>query len=165
MKPGCSPRGYKWVDRNSTTLDDEHALWQELHYKRLFADLSSGFQVRLEERFIQGVDGALPRLRLMQHLSHPIGESRNYVTGFGAIRLNLDEKGDGPPSGLEQTRILFGLGRHIGERIQLEGGYLWQYERERLVENESNHVLRLFLVFNTRAKRVKKPRPQDFQRH
>ena len=118
----------------------------------------------MEERFIQNVSGVLPRLRLLQHLSHPIGESRNYWTGFGAIRLNLDEKGQGPVSGFEQSRIFVGLGRHIGERIQFEGGYLWQYERERDAENRSNHVIRLFIVFNTKAKRIKKPQPRDLFR-
>ena len=156
--------GHKWIDRNSQILGDEHEPWQELHYNKTIDDLSSGFQLRLEERFIQNIDGVLPRLRLLQHLSHPIGESPNYVTGFGAIRFNLDEKGEGPVSGFEQSRIFVGLGRHIGERVQLEGGYLWQYERERTVENRSNHVIRFFLVFNTQAKRIQKPRQRDFYR-
>lgn len=63
----------------------------------------------MEERFIQNVSGVLSRLRLLQHLSHPIGESRNYWTGFAAIRLNLDEKGQGPVSGFEQSRTLSDL--------------------------------------------------------
>ena len=39
----------------------------------MFNDLVTGFEVRLEERFIEDMAGPINRLRLLQHLSHPIG--------------------------------------------------------------------------------------------
>jgi hypothetical protein len=123
--------------------------------------LVTGLQVRLEERFIDDIGGVIPRLRFLTHVSHPLGESRNYVTGFGAIRFNLDDKGEGPVSDFEQSRIFAGLGRHIGDRIQFEAGYLWRYKRERTGADRSDHAIRFHLVLNTRAKDIKKPGSRD----
>ena len=101
--------GYKFIDKYHQA--NEHDLWQETHCNKKFGDLATGFQIRLEERFIDDIGGVIPRLRLLQHLSHPLGQSPNYVTGFGAIRLNLDNKGKGPVSGFEQSRIYAALGK------------------------------------------------------
>jgi hypothetical protein len=134
---------------------------QEGHYNKKCGDLVTGFQLRLEERFIDDMDGVIPRLRFLQHVSHPIGESPLYLTGFGEIRINLDDKGQGPASGFEQSRIYAGLGRHFGERIQFEAGYLWRYEEKRTGDDLSDHAIHFKLVFNTKVKRVKKPTSRD----
>ena len=65
--------GYKYVDKYQKS--DEHDLWQETHLNRKFGDLVSGFQIRLEERFSDEFSGVIPRLRLLQHVSHPLGET------------------------------------------------------------------------------------------
>jgi hypothetical protein len=151
--------GYKYIDKYHQA--NEQDIWQESHFNKTFDDLVTGFQVRLEERFIDDMDGVIPRLRFLEHLSHPIGDSPYYLTGFGAVRFNLDDKGSGPVAGFEQSRIYAGLGRHIGERIQFEVGYLWRYEEERSGDDLNDHAIRLRMVFNTKAKRIKKPHPRD----
>ena len=151
--------GYKYIDKYRKA--NEHDLWQEGHFNKTFDDLVTGFQVRLEERFIDDIDGVIPRLRFLEHVSHPIGDSRCHLTGFGAIRFNLDDKGQGPVSGFEQSRIYAGLGRHIGEHIQFEVGYLWRYEEERLGGDLNDHAIHFQLVFNTKGKQVKKPNSRD----
>ena len=151
--------GYKYIDKYQKA--NEQDLWQESHFNKTFDDLVTGFQVRLEERFIDDIDGVIPRLRFLEHVSHPIGDSRCYLTGFGAIRFNLDDKGQGPVSGFEQSRIYAGLGRHFGEHIQFEVGYLWRYEEKRTGDDLSDHALHFLLVFNTKGKQVKKPHPRD----
>jgi hypothetical protein len=124
-------------------------------------DLVTGYQVRLEERVIDDIDGVLPRLRLLTHMSHPLGESPFYLTGFGAVRFNLDNKGEGPVSGFEQSRLSLSLGHHIGDHIQFEAGYLWRYELERGQDDKSDHAVHLYVLVNTKAKRVKKPAHRD----
>jgi hypothetical protein len=151
--------GYKYIDKYQQA--DEQDIWQEGHYNKKFGDLATGFQVRLEERFLGDINGVIPRLRFLEHVSHPIGETPYYLTGFGAIRFNLDDKGQGPVSGFEQSRIYAGLGRHIGDRIQFEAGYLWRYELERVGADKSDHAIRLHLVVNTKRKETKKPDHRD----
>jgi hypothetical protein len=151
--------GYKYVDKYRKANEQDH--WQEITLNKTFDDLVTGYQVRLEERLIDGIDGILPRLRFLTHVSYPIGDSPSYLTGFGAVRFNLDDKGEGPVSGFEQSRIYAGLGRHFGERIQFEVGYLWRYEEKRTGDDLSDHAIHFKLVFNTKGKRIKKPHPRD----
>jgi hypothetical protein len=151
--------GYKYIDKYHEA--NEQDIWQEGHFNKTFDDLVTGFQVRLEERFIDGIDGVIPRLRFLEHVSYPIGDSRCYLTGFGAIRFNLDDKGQGPVSGFEQSRIYADLGRHFGDRIQFEVGYLWRYEEKRTGDDRSDHAIHFLLVFNTKGKRIRKPHSRD----
>jgi hypothetical protein len=151
--------GYKYIDKYRKA--DEQDLWQETHCNKKIDDLVTGFQVRLEERFIDDIGGVIPRLRLLQHLSHPLGESPNYLTGFGAVRFNLDDKGTGPVSGFEQSRVYAALGRHFGDRVQFECGYLWRYEEERSGFDLNDHAIHFQLLINTKRKRVKKPSVRD----
>ena len=151
--------GYKYVDKYQKS--DEHDLWQETHLNRKFGDLVSGFQIRLEERFSDEFSGVIPRLRLLQHVSHPLGETPNYITGFGAVRFNLDNKGEGPVSGFEQSRIYAALGRHFGDYVQFECGYLWRYEEERSGIDRNDHAVHFQVLVNTKAKKNKKPTVRD----
>jgi len=151
--------GYKHIDRNGDS--DEHDVWQEIGSNRKFDDLVTGWQVRLEERFYNGVSGMIPRLRFLTHASHPIGASPYYLTGFGAVRFNLDDKGQGPVSGFEQVRAFAGIGRHIGDHVLLECGYLYRFERERSLADNSDHTLNMHLTINTKAKPTRKPHPRD----
>ncbi len=151
--------GYKYIEKYHEA--NEQDLWQEIHFNKKVKNLVTGLQLRLEERFIDDLNGVIPRLRVLEHVSHPIGESHHYVTGFGAIRFNLDDKGQGPVSGFEQSRIYAALGRHIGARVQFEVGYLWRYEEERDSADRSDHAIHFQLMYNTRTKRIKKPTARD----
>ena len=103
----------------------------------------------------------LPRVRFLEHLSHPIGEGPNYLTGFAAVRFNLGGNGSGPVNGFEQGRVYAAVGRHLGEHTLFEAGYLWRYEVERSGFDLNDHAVHFQLVFNTRAKQVKKPYHRD----
>lgn len=151
--------GYKWIDKFEDA--NENDIWQELHINKKFDDLVTGLQFRLEERFINDIEGGIARLRILQHLSHPIGDGPNYLTGFGAIRFNLNDKGTGPVSGFEQSRIYTALGTHLGNHAQFEVGYLWRYEFERTGSDLNDHAVHFQLVYNTRHKRIRKPQTRD----
>lgn len=95
------------------------------------------------------------------HASHPVGGSASYLTGFGAVRFNLDDKRTGSVSGFEQSRIYAGLGRHFGKHVQFEAGYLWRYEEGRAGGNLSDRAIHFQLVVNSKAKRILKPTSRD----
>jgi hypothetical protein len=154
--------GYKWIDKFEQA--NESDFWQEFHINRKFNDLVTGFQIRLEERFIEERDGVLPRVRFLEHMSHPIGEGPNYLTGSLALRFNLGGNGSGPVNGFEQSRVYAALGRHLGKRTLFEVGYLYRYEIERVGSDLNDHALHFQLVVNTRAKKIKKPYHRDWYR-
>jgi len=151
--------GYKWIDKFEQA--NENDIWQEFHINKKFNDLVTGLQFRLEERLINDIDGGIARLRILQHLSHPLGEGPNYLTGSGAIRINLNDKGTGPVSGFEQSRIYAAVGRHIGSHAQFQVGYLWRYEFERTGSDLNDHAVHFQLTINTRPKQIKKPQSRD----
>lgn len=147
--------GYKFIDKNSKP--NEHDPWQEVFYTTKHGDLVSKIQLRLEERLIGGIDGVLPRVRLLGHLAHPIGDSPFYVAGWGAVRFNLDDKGKGPVSGFEQLRLYAGVGHYVSDHAKLELGYLWRYEEKRVPASQSDHVIHLQLTIHTDGWGIKKP--------
>ena len=158
--------GYKFIDKHEKP--NEHDIWQELHYNWTCHDWIGGHQVRLEERFLGGISGILPRLRLLSHVAHPIGDSDWYATGWAAARFNLGNKvnasGHGPVSGFEQSRIFAGLGTHIGGHTKLEFGYLYRYERERTSSGRNDHVIHLQLVFHPGGGLLRKLTHRDVYR-
>ena len=151
--------GYKFIEKSNDL--NEHDPWQELTYTRQHGELVSKLQLRLEERLISGIGGVLPRVRLLGHLAHPIGDSPYYLTGWGAVRFNLDDKGRGPISGFEQLRLYSGIGRNFDEHVQVEFGYLWRYEDKRSNRSLSDHSLHLQVVIHTDGRLTTKPHGRD----
>lgn len=156
IKPGgyyrFTPRtqvgvGYKYQIKNDES--DEQDLWQEVYYKTPIGRFDLQHQVRLEERFIDDISGIIPRIRYLIHASYPLTGGR-YLVASEAVRFNLDNKGEGPVSGFEQNRLYFGMGFHTSKKLKIEVGYLWRYERQREGENDTDHVLRLQIMFATR---------------
>jgi hypothetical protein len=76
-------------------------------------------------------------------------------------KQSIDDKGQGSVSGFEQRRVYAALGRHVGSHTLLEVGYLWRSEEERDGIDSSDQVIHFQLVFNSQAKRVKKPEHRD----
>jgi hypothetical protein len=151
--------GYKFIEKYEDP--NEHDPWQELIFSDQHGDLVTKFQVRLEQRLIAGMNGILPRIRLLGHVAHPIGDTPYYLTSWGAVRFNLADKGEGPVSGFEQVRGFAGLGHYLNKHTQVELGYLYRYERERSGSNPSDHVIHLQVVIHTGGKNGLKPHPRD----
>ncbi|WDE99079.1 DUF2490 domain-containing protein [Lentisphaera profundi] len=171
LKPGVHYRiddvwtvslGYKYIIKNHD--GDEQDLWQELTYHWDLGKLKGAHQFRMEERFLDDVGGVIPRARFLSHFSYPMAETDWHYVGSGAIRFNLDDKGEGPVEGFEQTRFFAGLSHPIGERSKVEFGYLWRYEQEREGPSVSDHAIHIMWVFNFGHERVPKPKPAKHYR-
>jgi len=143
--------GYKYQDKGEAP--NEHDAWQELYLHHDRRELELTHQFRLEERFINGIDGIIPRLRYLLHVDHPINSSW-YLAASEAIRFNLVDRDQGPVMGFEQNRLYFGVGYRAGI-AKIEFGYLWRYERERSGPDASDHVLRFQFLFDTGARHPK----------
>ncbi len=152
--------GYKYQSKYENS--NEHDTWEEISFEKKWGDLVTGYQLRFEQRFIDDIPGVIHRARLLAHASHPLGEGPYYLTGFGAVRFNLNDKDEGPVEGFEQSRVFLGLGRHIGAHTQVKVGYLYRYQTERSGGDHSDHVLHIGWTFNTKAKEPpRKPRERD----
>lgn len=154
--------GLKYIDRPDD--NNEWEPWQELVLPRRYKEFHLSHQVRLEERFIQTIDGVLPRVRYLLNWSRGLGDSPRYLTGFGAVRFNFMEKGAGPVAGFEQVRAYFGLGFFKGAHTRLEIGYLYRFEVKRDAPNLSDHAIHLQLLFGTHHRVLLRPLPDDFIR-
>jgi hypothetical protein len=150
--------GIKYIDRPNGP--NEWDPWAELVFPRLYNKWHISHQVRFETRLYSGLSGILPRARYLFNSSRQLGDTPWYVTGFGAVRFNMDEKGAGPVSGFEQVRLTANVGWHFNNFSRLELGYLYRYERSRNAADLSDNVIHLNLFFTTKPK-PRRPMPND----
>jgi hypothetical protein len=141
--------GYKYIYKHDGS--NENVAWEELYLKHPFQLFGFTHQFRLEQRFIQGISGTIPRIRYLIHTTTPLGPTF-YFAFSEAFRFNLVDKGTGPVSGFEQNRLYAGFGVHASKYLKVELGYLWRYELERAPPNKSDHVIRVQLLFATKAR-------------
>lgn len=144
--------GFKYQKKDNRA--NERDIWQEVF---ITPESNSQFdwmhQVRLEQRFVGGVDGVIPRLRYLLHVAHPLGTSgKRYLVAQNATRFNLASNDTGPPDGFEQNRLYFGLGFHALPTMRFEIGYLWRFQRQRNASDTNDHVLRLQFLFDTKSR-------------
>ncbi|MEP4484912.1 MAG: DUF2490 domain-containing protein [Halioglobus sp.] len=143
--------GYKYVRKYNAA--DEQDPWQELFYRPVSTSAFDWVhQFRLEQRTGDSIDGVVPRLRYLLHVSHPLGDSKEYYwAAQEALRFNAASKDTGPVDGFEQSRLYFGVGKRVSHKLKVEVGYLWNYQRIRDANNLSNHVLRLQFLVDTQG--------------
>lgn len=133
--------GYDHIHPFPSGSSSENRVWQQAGFKFKLGDLSVGNWVRVEERFIEDIDGAIVRARYRLHLTHPIGVSSWTLIGSEEVFVNLNSKGTGPVCGFEQNRLFGGLGRKVGEHLWVEAGYQWGFEEERDAPNQNIHAI------------------------
>lgn len=145
--------GYKYVRKKDAA--DEQDPWQELFYRPLTdSKFTWTHQFRLEQRTGSSIDGVVSRLRYLIHVSHPLGDSKEYYwAAQEAVRFNAASKETGPVDGFEQSRLYFGVGKKMSRKFRIEVGYLWNYQRIRDANDLSNHVLRLQFLIDTNGLR------------
>ena len=160
LKPGVYHRfnkllnlgiGYKYQIKDGPNEQD---LWQELFITPgVWAGVTWTHQIRLEERFVGGINGTVPRLRYLLHGSRPFKSNpKRYLAFQNATRFNFTSRHEGPPDGFDQNRAYIGLGFEVSPSLRIEVGYLWRYQRERGADNLSDHALRLQFLFDTAAR-------------
>jgi hypothetical protein len=125
---------------------DEHRAWQSAHHAVEHEKLRLVHRVRLDERFIEGVGPTIFRFRYRLSVSHPFGDSAWYGLASEEVFVNFNDDDEGPLDGFEQNRLRLGVGRHVFGHLRVEGGYEFEYARQRTNPNEFRHVV--FLEFS-----------------
>jgi hypothetical protein len=125
---------------------DEHRAWQSAHHAVEHKRFRVVHRVRLDERFVEGVDPTIVRFRYRMSTSYPLGSSKWYGFASDEVFVNLNDDDEGPVNGFEQNRLRLGAGRHLFGRLRVEGGYEFHYAKRRTNPNEFRHVA--FLEFS-----------------
>jgi hypothetical protein len=128
--------GYDYI--HSFDGRDEHRPWQAAEYRLRWSDLLVKNRVRLDQRFVEGVDGVVVRFRYRLRGSYLVPNSDWYLALSDEIFTNLNDQGSGPVDGFEQNRLRVAVGGvRFLRRRRAECGYEWQHAlgRSRLVEN------------------------------
>lgn len=129
--------GYDYLDSFQTR--SEHRIWQSAEHRLLRRDLVVRNRVRLDQRFVEDVDGVVLRFRYRLRGRHPIGGSGWYGAVSDEVFANVNDRGEGPVSGFEQNRLRFAVGGILG-RLRAESGYEWQYVESRTGPARNVHV-------------------------
>ncbi len=142
-----------WAKKDSK---DEVYFTQELSVSNQLGAFVIGNRVRLEERLISGISGAILRNRYRVHLTHPIGTTRFSIVASNEVFVNLNDKHEGPVHGYEQNRLFAGIGVRLGRYMRAELGYLWRNEDTRS-SSQNDHVINLSLFIDTKGSTLTEP--------
>lgn len=142
--------GYDYLD--SFRSASEHRIWQAVEHRLRWRNLIVRNRIRLGQRFVDGVDGAVVRFRYRLRGLHPIGGTPWYAAISNEFFVNLNNQGSGPDTGFEQNRLRLALGRRFLERLVVESGYEWQYAERRNRPATNRHVFLIELSIDTRGR-------------
>lgn len=122
----------------------EQRVWQQLSAEHELAGVSGSLRFRLEERFIEDVDGAAVRARIRLRLQAPLPRPAWYLAGSNEVLVGFNSLRGGPERGFDEDRLFAGVGRSLGRGLKLEAGYQLQYVH-RSGEDRANHALVIVL--------------------
>ena len=160
-------QGYAWstVYDNAVNKDEftgEHRIYQQLTFKDQYSFLEAfpfiKFQSRsrLEERWIDHIEGTAFRARTMVRLDVPLPmfPDWSFVT-FDEIFFNLNgrmgNKGViAPEAGFDQNRWFIGFNRQFTKQINMDVGYQMQIVNTRTenLVNQINNILMINFYIN-----------------
>ena len=143
-------QGYGWITNYIPRFVREERIWQQILHEKEFSKFSLTNRFRLEERFIQDVNGVPLRTRYLLRGMYPIGKTKRwaFVTS-DELFVNLDTHFQGPQAGLDQNRFFVGLNRKISDNVSIEGGYQMQYINSHSPAiDKLNHIILVNLYIN-----------------
>ena len=135
--------GYDYLYDLRDDSTAEHRAWQAVGFAFPIRRLTIGNRIRFDERFIEGVSGAVARLRYRLRTTYDIGGTLLegfHLSASEEVFVNLNDKGEGLVDGFEQNRVRAGAGWQLG-KARVEAGYEWQYGRRRSAPWLHRHVL------------------------
>ena len=150
-------QGYTWVQSFQPQLWTEHQPFQQVLLEGKLKRLKLSNRLRVEERFIQGLDGVGVRLREEVKLVYPLDKAEKWsLIAFDELFCNLNTMRTGsseytvvPHQGIDQNWLFIGLSRKLNRHMSATAGYML---RNNNVENSGiplprNHMIMLTLAF------------------
>lgn len=142
-------QGYAWSTTYIPNFRREQRPYNDFIYDSTFKKFEIENRIRLEERFLQDIEGVNLRLRYKLKGSYPLDKKKRWkIVLFDEIFTNLNSHYGGPQAGLDQNRIYIGVNRKINEHFNIDTGYQLQHQHKKGPNNDIlNHFILIHLNF------------------
>lgn len=140
--------GYDAHFINASKDKVEQRLWQQYQMSRRYAGTNVSLRLRLEQRFIEHIDGVPVRLRVKPALTVPINNSPWSLTISNEFFMAFNSVSGGQRGGFHENRAYLGFGRTLSESIAGQIGYQNQLI-ERAGRDIMTHQLFIGLAFKS----------------
>jgi hypothetical protein len=153
-------QGYAWVGNYNqrhtppqSPFFEESRIYQQVLYTRKFDSFKITSRTRLEERWIEHVDGTAVRFRTALRGMYPLPMAPEWaLIAADEIFIHLNTVGArGPAAGFDQNRVFVGINRTFSKYVNMDIGYQNQLLNSRSIPNlanQMNHVILLQLFIN-----------------
>lgn len=153
-------QGYAWVGNYNqrhaapqSPFFEESRIYQQVLYARKFDSFKITSRTRLEERWIEHVDGTAVRFRTALRGMYPLPMAPEWaLVASDEIFVNINTVGvRGPAAGFDQNRVFVGINRTFSQYVNMDVGYQNQLLNSRSIPNlanQMNHVILLQLFIN-----------------
>lgn len=153
-------QGYAWVGNYNqrhtppqSPFFEESRIYQQVLYTPKFDSFKITSRTRLEERWIEHVDGTAVRFRTALRGMYPLPMAPEWaLVASDEIFVNINTVGvRGPAAGFDQNRVFAGVNRTFTKYVNMDIGYQNQLLNSRSIPNlanQMNHVILLQLFIN-----------------
>lgn len=147
-------QGYAWVGNYNqrhtppqSPFFDESRIYQQVLYTRKFESFKIVSRTRLEERWIEHVDGTAVRFRTMLRGQYPLPMAPEWaLVAADEIFIHLNTVGSrGPEAGFDQNRFFIGVNRTFSKYFNMDIGYQNQLLNSRSIPNLANQMNHMIL--------------------
>ncbi len=153
-------QGYAWVGNYNqrhtppqSPFFEESRIYQQVLYTRKFESFKISSRTRLEERWIEHVDGTAVRFRTALRGMYALPMAPEWaLVASDEVFVHLNTVGArGPQAGFDQNRVFVGINRTFSQYVNLDVGYQNQLLNSRSIPNlanQMNHMILLQLFIN-----------------
>jgi hypothetical protein len=144
-------QGYAWIGNYQPRFSEEHRVFQQLLYKRMYPSVTLLSRSRLEERIIDNADGTAMRVRTLLRGDFPLPHAPDWaIVVYDEIFVNLNTVGNGPEAGFDQNRFFVGMNHRLTEHLNMDLGYQAQAlnNSQSGLINQINHIILLQFLIN-----------------
>ncbi len=106
--------------------------WQQLGLSQDWGRVGITHRVRVEQRFIKGVEGVVIRQRYRLRGQQWLDQDERWLLfGSNEIFFTVNHETGGPPAGFDQNRLQVGLGYRLDKGLRLDTAHQWIAGRKR----------------------------------
>ena len=142
-------QGYAWVGNFNqrhtppqSPFFDENRIYQQILYTKKFDSFKITSRTRLEERWIEHVDGTAVRFRTGLRGAYTLPMAPEWALVVSdEVFVHLNTVGArGPQSGFDQNRFFAGVNRTFSKYLNVDVGYQNQLLNSRTIPNLANQM-------------------------
>jgi Protein of unknown function (DUF2490) len=142
-------QGYAWVGNYNqkhtppqSPFFEESRIYQQILYTRKFDSFKIVNRTRLEERWIEHVDGTAVRFRTMLRGQYALPMAPDWaLVASDEVFVHLNTVGArGPQAGFDQNRFFVGINRTFSKYFNMDVGYQNQLLNSRTIPNLANQM-------------------------